>query len=293
MKSLFRFLLLALLLLPVSFVMAAREKDDVVSILAIGNSFSIDALQNHFYELAVASGKKVIVGNMYIGGCSLKKHLNNAENDLPAYTYYKRGLDGRNVRTKEVSLATALADEQWDYVSFQQQSGRSGIYDTWEKSLPGLVEYVRSRVPKDAVFMLHQTWAYDQTSKHKEFPKYDNDQMKMYHAIVDAVARISDKSGIKMVIPCGTAMQNARTTSLADLVCRDGYHLNKVYGRYIAACTWLYKVLGVNPVGNSYAPEGMSQQQKALAQKSAYAAVKRPCRVTDLGLFERRVNKNL
>ncbi len=293
MRSLLRFLLLALLLLPASIVMDAKKKDDVVRILAIGNSFSVDALQNHFYELAVSSGKKVIVGNMYIGGCSLKKHLNNAENDLPAYTYYKRGLDGQNVRTKEVSLATALADEQWDYVSFQQQSGRSGIYDTWEKSLPDLVEYVRSRVPKDAVFMLHQTWAYDQTSNHKDFPKYDNDQMKMYHAIVDAVTRISDKSGIKMVIPCGTAVQNARTTSLVDLVCRDGYHLNKVYGRYIAACTWLYKVLGVNPVGNSYAPEGMSQQQKALAQKSAYAAVKRPCRVTDLGLFERRVNKNL
>lgn len=293
MKSLFRFLFLAFFLMTAFHVVEAKEKDDVVRILSIGNSFSVDAIENHFYELASAAGRKVIIGNMYIGGCSLKKHLNNAENDLPAYTYYKRGLDGRNVRTKEVTLATALADEQWDYVSFQQQSGRSGIYDTWEKSLPGLVEYVRSRVPKDAVFMLHQTWAYDQTSKHKEFPKYDNDQMKMYHAIVDAVARISDKSGIKMVIPCGTAMQNARTTSLADLVCRDGYHLNKVYGRYIAACTWLYKVLGVNPVGNSYAPEGMSQQQKALAQKSAYAAVKRPCRVTDLGLFERRVNKNL
>lgn len=293
MKSLFRFLFLAFFLLTASHVVDAKEKDDVVRILSIGNSFSVDAIENHFHELAVASGKKVIVGNMYIGGCSLKKHLNNAENDLPAYTYYKRGLDGQNVRTKEVSLATALADEQWDYVSFQQQSGRSGIYDTWEKSLPDLVEYVRSRVPKDAVFMLHQTWAYDQTSKHKDFPKYDNDQMKMYYAIVDAVTRISDKSGIKMVIPCGTAVQNARTTSLADLVCRDGYHLNKVYGRYIAACTWLYKVLGVNPVGNSYAPEGMSQQQKALAQKSAYAAVKRPCRVTDLGLFEKRVNKNL
>lgn len=293
MKSLFRFLFLAFFLLTASHVVDAKEKDDVVRILSIGNSFSVDAIENHFYELASAAGRKVIIGNMYIGGCSLEKHLRNAKENISAYTYYKRGLDGKNRRTKQVSLETALADEQWDYVSFQQQSGLSGIYRSWEESLPALVKYVKARVPEDAVMMLHQTWAYDQISQNKGFVRYDNDQMKMYHAIVDAVARISDKSGIKMVIPCGTAMQNARTTSLADLVCRDGYHLNKVYGRYIAACTWLYKVLGVNPVGNSYAPEGMSQQQKALAQKSAYAAVKRPCRVTDLGLFERRVNKNL
>ena len=293
MKSLFRFLFLAFFLLTASHVVDAKEKDDVVRILSIGNSFSVDAIENHFHELASAAGRKVIVGNMYIGGCSLEKHLRNAKENISAYTYYKRGLDGKNRRTKQVSLETALADEQWDYVSFQQQSGLSGIYRSWEESLPALVKYVKARVPEDAVMMLHQTWAYDQISQNKGFVRYDNDQMKMYHAIVDAVTRISDKSGIKMVIPCGTAVQNARTTSLADFVCRDGYHLNKVYGRYIAACTWLYKVLGVNPVGNSYAPEGMSQQQKALAQKSAYAAVKRPCRVTDLGLFERRVNKNL
>ena len=293
MKSLFRFLFLAFFLLTASHVVDAKEKEDVVRILSIGNSFSVDAIENHFHELASAAGRKVIVGNMYIGGCSLEKHLRNAKENISAYTYYKRGLDGKNRRTKQVSLETVLADEQWDYVSFQQQSGLSGIYRSWEESLPALVEYVKARVPEDAVMMLHQTWAYDQISQNKGFVRYDNDQMKMYHAIVDAVTRISDKSGIKMVIPCGTAVQNARTTSLADLVCRDGYHLNKVYGRYIAACTWLYKVLGVNPVGNSYAPEGMSQQQKALAQKSAYAAVKRPCRVTDLGLFERRVNKNL
>lgn len=293
MKSLFRFLFLAFFLLTASHVVDAKEKDDVVRILSIGNSFSVDAIENHFHELASAAGRKVIVGNMYIGGCSLEKHLRNANENISAYTYYKRGLDGKNRRTKQVSLETALADEQWDYVSFQQQSGLSGIYQSWEESLPALVKYVKARVPEDAVMMLHQTWAYDQISQNKGFVRYDNDQMKMYHAIVDAVTRISDKSGIKMVIPCGTAVQNARTTSLVDLVCRDGYHLNRIYGRYIAACTWLYKVLGVNPVGNPYAPEGMSQQQKALAQKSAYAAVKRPCRVTDLGSFERRVNKKL
>lgn len=66
MKSLFRFIALAFFFLSASLVMDAKGKDEVVRILSIGNSFSVDALENHFYELATAAGKKVIVGSMYI-----------------------------------------------------------------------------------------------------------------------------------------------------------------------------------------------------------------------------------
>ena len=79
MKRLCFLMLLASLLMASYVVMNAKPKDDdVVRILAIGNSFSVDALEDHFYELASAAGKKVIVGNMYIGGCRLKRHLKNA-----------------------------------------------------------------------------------------------------------------------------------------------------------------------------------------------------------------------
>ena len=282
MMYFFRLVFSIFLCLCTSLVVNAKEKDDVVRILSIGNSFSVDAIENHFHELASAAGRKVIVGNMYIGGCSLEKHLRNAKENISAYTYSKRGLDGKNRRTKQVSLETALADEQWDYVSFQQQSALSGIYRSWEESLPALVKYVKARVPEDAVMMLHQTWAYDQISQNKGFVRYDNDQMKMYHAIVDALRQTSDMSGIRVVIPSGTAVQNARTTSLVGLMCRDGYHLNKVFGRYVVACTWLYKVLGVNPLGNPYCPAGMSDSQKEFAQRAAYEAVKHPWRITPL-----------
>ena len=283
MKRLCFLMLLASLLMASCVVMNAKPKDyDMVRILAIGNSFSVDALEDHFYELASAAGKKVIVGNMYIGGCRLKHHLKNADENLADYTYYKRGLDGVNTRTKGVTLETALADEQWDYISFQQQSGTSGVYETWAESLPRLLEYVRTRVPEDAVLMIHQTWAYDTASKHKDFVKYDRDQMKMYAAITDAVRKVTRLTGIKFVIPSGTAVQNARTTSLEKLMARDGYHLNKKHGRYVAACTWLEKILKVNPVGNTYCPEGMTPEQQLLAQKSAHKAVKIPWKVSKI-----------
>ena len=47
---------------------------DVVKILAIGNSFSADAVEQELYGLFAAEGKDVIIGNLYIGGCPLATH---------------------------------------------------------------------------------------------------------------------------------------------------------------------------------------------------------------------------
>ena len=61
-----------------------EEGDGILRILAIGNSFSQDAVEQYLYELFAASGKKVIIGNLYIGGCSLERHYNNINNDAAA-----------------------------------------------------------------------------------------------------------------------------------------------------------------------------------------------------------------
>lgn len=273
-------IILAMALFCLASGVMSAQTDKVVRILAIGNSFSEDAVEQHLHDIAAADGVEVIIGNMYIGGCSLQKHLNNARKNKPAYKYRKIGLDGKKVETKEFTLEAALADEQWDYVSLQQKSGLSGKYDTWEESLPQLVEYVKARVPKKARLMIHQTWAYDKTSQHKDFKNYDHDQMKMYNAIVDAVVRSSKLTKIRMVIPSGTAVQNARTTILGDRMTRDGYHLHRTYGRYVAACTWYEKIFRKNVVGNSYLPGGMTEEERLAAQESAHAAVRKPLKVT-------------
>ena len=43
---------------------AAKKGDGVIRILAIGNSFSQDAVEQYLYELFDAAGIKVIIGNM-------------------------------------------------------------------------------------------------------------------------------------------------------------------------------------------------------------------------------------
>ena len=259
---------------------SAGGKDKVIKILAIGNSFSVDALEQHFYDLAKAEGINVIVGNMYIGGCNLQRHMNNALEDKPAYSYRKIGLVGKMAVTKGTALSYALADEEWDYISFQQQSGKSGLYETWIESLPALLAYVKERVPASTVMMLHQTWAYDMTSTLSGFKNYNNDQITMYNAIVSAVKKISKETGIKMIIPSGTAIQNARTTILKDCITRDGYHLHKTYGRYVASCTWFEAIFKKSVIGNSYRPAMMTAEECAAAHKAAHKAVKRPHKIS-------------
>ena len=260
----------------------AQQK--TVRILAIGNSFSQDTVEQYLHELAEAEGISTIIGNMFIGGCSLERHVKNARDNAPAYAYRKIGTDGKKREKGKMSLETVLADEDWDYVSLQQASPFSGMYETYEASLPELIEYVKARLPKKTKLMLHQTWAYASTSRHSGFKNYNCNQLTMYQAIADAVKKAAKANKIKIVIPSGTAIQNARTSFIGDHLNRDGYHLDVKIGRYTAACTWFERIFKHNVVGNPYTPEGLDEARKAVAQKAAHAAVKHPYKVTDLSI---------
>ena len=270
---------IGLLLLSLLLSMGVSAK--VIKVLVIGNSFSEDAVEQNLHELGEADGNQIIVANMYIGGCPLEKHWRNAENDLPAYRYRKIGLDGVMHQTDSMSISRALADEQWDYISVQQASGYSGLFDTFEPYLKNLMAYLRQRCP-NAHYLWHQTWAYAKDSKHEHFPYYDNDQMEMYRAIVKSAQKAMLDAGITTVVPCGTAVQDARSTFIGDKMNRDGYHLNLIYGRYTAACTWYEVLSGHSVVGNTYAPKGMTQKFVNATQSAANAAVIQPWDVTDL-----------
>ena len=277
MKKLFLILSFALIFGAGSFA----SQTDTLKVLAIGNSFSEDAVEEHLSQLAQAEGLTVVIGNMYIGGCSLERHVNNLRGNLPEYRYRKFDPKGSMKEINGYTLEKVLAEEDWDYISVQQVSSFSGMPETYSPWLPELVDFVKARVP-DAEIMFHMTWAYAPNSDHGAFVNYGKDQMKMYNAIVSAVWQEAPKVGIDLIIPSGTAIQNARTSFLGNDLTRDGYHLKRHIGRYIAACTWLEAVLGVNPVGNSYCPEGITPEECKAAQKAAHKAVKKPCKVTSI-----------
>lgn len=257
-----------------------------IRILAVGNSFSEDAVEHHLHELAAAAGVRIVVGNLHAGGCSLGKHLAHVRRDAPAYSYRKIDAEGKLTVRRATSLREALRDEAWDYICLQQVSYLAGNFPSWKESLPELMGYVRMHAAAaNPVLMLHQTWAYARDAKHTRFADYDRDQMKMYRAVVDCVSWAAAEVGIDLILPCGTAIQNGRTSSLGDTFCRDGFHLERTYGRYTAACVWFEKIFNRSVVGNPYAPPMLTNRQRRIAQHAAHYAVLFPDNITDMSGF--------
>lgn len=273
-----RIALFLTLLLGVSAALNART----LRILAIGNSFSRDAVEQNLHELAKADGDTAIIGNLFIGGCSLERHSGNIRDDKHDYVYRKIGADGKMKEKKNTSIAEALKDDQWDYVSLQQASPFSGMFEKYEPYLPGIIKYVKDNAPKKSKIILHQTWAYQQGSGHSGFKNYDRDQLKMYRAIVDANKRAAKLGKIKTVVPSGTAVQNARTSFIGDNMNRDGFHLDLSHGRFTAACAWYETLFGKDVTRNTWAPMGMNRDIAAVAKRAAHEAVVNPYDITDL-----------
>lgn len=271
----------------------AKALSDTIRVLSIGNSFSHDAVEQYLYELGCDKGYTFIIGNMYIAGCSIERHLSCARFDAPDYNYRKIGpVDNKKHERKRVSLKQAIKDEPWDYISFQQVSQLSGKYDTYEESLPELFSYVDSLVTNKKVeYLLHQTWAYESNTSHSGFKNYQSNQLKMYRSIVDAVNKASKLVGISKIVPVGTAIQNARTSFIGDHMTRDGYHLNESYGRYTAACTWFEFLTGEDVTKVSYLPHNMHESYKTVATLAAHSAVQNPNQISDLGYVKQSDNK--
>ncbi|MDR0546791.1 MAG: DUF4886 domain-containing protein [Dysgonamonadaceae bacterium] len=253
----------------------------------MGNSFSEDAVENYLYDLARAENKIFIIGNLFIGGCSLERHWNNMNQDAPAYSYRKIDANGLKTKTEQHTLKQGLRDEAWDYISFQQVSQNSGLIDSYFPYLTDLKKYARRQALNPKVqFVLHQTWAYAKDASHGGFANYNRNQSLMYQSIVKSVNQAAARVGITKIIPSGTAIQNARSSWLGDWFCRDGFHLQIPLGRYVAACTWFEALTGVAVLGNSSFPPGLAKEEVKIAQTAAHFAVVRPFEITDMSRLD-------
>ena len=261
---------------------AAQAQSDSLHVLAIGNSFSQDAVEQYLHELAAAAGKTMVIGNMYIGGAPLSLHWENAQGNKSAYGYRKIDAEGMKAAREGVSIRTALEDEEWDYVSLQQVSHRSGLFDTYIVPLTALHRYIDSVTAGKVGYIWHQTWAYATNSTHSGFGNYNNNQDEMYQAIMSASARAQQLVSIDLLVPAGTAIQNARTSFIGDSLTRDGFHLDLHIGRFIAACTWFEALFGQPAPVELYRPEGVSEAEGEVAQRAAHAAVQQPFAVTEI-----------
>ncbi len=226
----------------------------MIKILAIGNSFSQDAT-HYLQQIAAADQVDMKVVNLYIGGCSLERHWNNIQSEAKEYLLE---INGESTE-KYVSVQDALVMEEWDYIVTQQVSHDSGIIATYQPYLDNVLEYVKAAVPS-AEILLQETWAYESDSMHGGFCNYHQNQQEMYDKVSTTYKTVAKECGVRL-IPCGDVIQALRSKEPflyghgGMSICRDGFHVNVIYGRYLLAAVW-YKTLTGNSIrNNAYVPQ--------------------------------------
>jgi hypothetical protein len=266
-------------------------------ILGIGNSFTDDGMQYLPDLLEHAGIENVTLGRLVLGGCSLEKHYQLYTSGDSAYRYLK-SYPGKNVWEEVKTRCTfkdAVADENWDIVVIQQVSHHSGMYETYQPYLKHLIDAIVVNCSNAGVCLGWQmTWAYGTASDHQGFAGYNRDQMTMYNAIVETVKTMIAETGIDVIVPSGTAIQNLRSTGVnnppLDLT-RDGYHIDLGAGRYTLACTWFQALiapcLGKTVAKNSFRTNNgnvpVGDDNSGLCQQAAQYACSRRFEVSFIG----------
>ena len=221
---------------------------DTISVLMIGNSFSVDAA-HYTHQLSLGSDVKIELGVLYVGGCSLEQHVNFIKDGSTPYEWFVNG----ESTGKYIALKDALLMKKWDYITLQQVSVFSGIVDTFYPYIKVLANYVRE-YQKDAVFVLHKTWPYETGFNNTNFEHYGYNRKTMYTCINKAYDFVSKDLGIETIIRSGDIME-AAIEKYGEHFHKDGFHLNDE-GRYLAALGFVHTFNGNKIIEELGIPDG-------------------------------------
>ena len=244
-----------------------------LKVLAIGNSFSEDGMA-YMYPMAHDYGvENIVLGHLHVNGCDLSNHANNATYHKSNYMYSKN-ISGIWETTHNETLLAGLLDEDWDVITVQQVSGKSGKQDTYEPDLTTLIDFINeNKTNPQAKIYWHLTWAYQKNCTHPSFSLYHHNQKLMYQAIIKAYQTIvQPHEDIHGLIPTGIVIQNIRTSYIGDTVTRDGYHLSYDIGRYAASLTWFKAITQLRIDAITYRPNGMKERDLVIIKKAVCEA---------------------
>ena len=232
-------------------------------ILLISNSFGEDATR-YLYGIARAAGENIKVATLYIGGCSLYRHYRNMLSEEKAYEYILNGSRSGLF----VSLKEALLSDEWDIVTLQQCSPRSGDEESYYPYINELALYVRKMAPPAKLY-LHETWGYAEGSAMLDKTSFSSRE-EMIPAVRRAYERASREIKADGTIPSLEGM-NRLYDAVGDRTYRDGYHGSLGLGRYMLGCLFFTVLFGRDVTGNTYRDfdTDVTEEEVVLAQRIA------------------------
>ena len=288
---------------------AQADERDNIKVLAIGNSFSRDAM-DFLPEIAEAGGKTFVMRNGYIGGCSLERHVRHltqaeaGDSEGAAYLY----TDPQTGKKEKADVIKMLQAEEWDVVTIQQLSNLSYQADSFQPYADTLIAAI-GKYASQAEIVVHETWAW--RSDAPAFERDDSlDQQIMYKRLSENYRNLAEANGFR-IIPVGDAFQAARdlpnwqykTDASFDFENRPdgalpdqsgslivGYfnrkqddgsrkilldfkHANDA-GDYLAGCVWYLVLFDADTVPTGFTPKTLTAEQAAELRSVAEQVVK-------------------
>ena len=209
-----------------------------MKILSIGNSFSTDA-QRYLNRISRLNSCQIKSVNLYIGGCPLRRHYFNVLENEKAYDFQFNGESTGLL----VSIKDALKSDAWDYVTLQQASTYSPIWESYEPYLETIAEYVKKYAPQ-AKLVVHKTWAY--SAEHIVNKGMAGTREDMYNALSVCYDKMAQAIDTALMIPSGDVVE-ALIRNGITAPHRDGYHLSLGAGRLAVALLWYSLFSGEDP----------------------------------------------
>ncbi len=248
---------------------AAYAEEGTFKVLAVGNSFSANAMR-YFSDIVKASGRTVVAKNASIGGCDFERHMRHAD----AFEANPEDPEGRPYGGK--SLKDMLVAEKWDVVTIQQVSRKSFLPETFHPHADRLIAYIRKYAPQ-AEIVVHATWAYRENHEwfkdRAKFAAMPASTDEMYGKVTAAYEAFARENGFRL-IPSVYAIESARRDPAygkagKETIGKDGYHASPA-GEYLLGCVWMEFLLGQSALGNTFVPPGVSVEDAAILQRIAH-----------------------
>lgn len=236
-----------------------------LSVLFIGNSFTMDAVTHLPGMLSAAGIKKVHMVHMYYGGRPVSQYLKGWET-FSDYTKYEC-VPGSNVwkETKNTNLSEVASSKKWDVVTIQEHSGDAAAW-TWnttaQNNIQGLMDKVKAaqgdNVPK-FYYILSQAYSDNEKIGNASKPSITwTDHTGMWTVVSAFGRKVMENIPFDGIISTGVMLENLRTSAInnSKYLTRDGFHMDKGIACYGASCTvfetLITPIYKVSLSGNTY-----------------------------------------
>ena len=234
-------------------------------VLAVGNSFTCDEVSYVPYVMkSIAPDVDLHLRILKIANGTVANWVDCLENNTPMHYYDWQPFPGRWSQPQLCVFREQMAVDDWDVMIFQQAS-HLPFWEEVEQPLRQLTGWLRDSVGYNGRMAWEMNHAYSDSNvvATPELAGVAGSSDQMWELNCQLARQVMASGLIDMLLPAGTAVQNARHTRLRHFTrnqlcdgywdwtkdARGGRHLQEGIGPFVAACAVAGALLNQSPLG--------------------------------------------